>query len=229
MGVEGLQSKIAGEIALSETPGGTMKKWREIFGITQAELGEHLGISASTISDYEGNRRKSPGIGVVRRFVEALIAIDSKRGGQIVQKFSEENKETFFEVHEFATSISGVDFMKLIKGKAIANEELLEKKKVYGYTLINSIKVILDLPSAEFPKLYGAMSERAFIFTQVSTGRSPMVVIRVSPMKPSIVVMHDLNDKDVDKLALKIAQKEQLPIITTNMSVEKIAAELKKL
>ncbi|MBI5159372.1 helix-turn-helix domain-containing protein [Candidatus Micrarchaeota archaeon] len=229
MGVEGLRSKIAGEIALSETPGGTMKKWREIFGITQAELGEFLHISASTISDYEGNRRKSPGIVVVRRFVEALLSLDKARGGQVAQKFSEEDSEKFFEVHEFASSIGGVDFMKLIKGKPIANEELLDKKKVYGYTLINSIKVILDLPSSDFPKLYGAMSERAFVFTEVSTGRSPMVVIRVSQMKPSIVVLHELNDKEVDKLALKIAQKEQIPVLTTNMPLDKIAAELKKL
>ena len=125
--------------------------------------------------------------------------------------------------------MSGVDFAKVIQAKAIANEELLEKRKVYGYTLINSIKVILDMPSSDFPKLYGALSERAFIFTEVSTGRSPMVVIRVSPMKPSVVVLHELEEKGVDKLALKIAQKEQIPLLTTTLNLKKIGEELKKL
>jgi len=37
--------KIAGEISLSDTPGKTMKKWREIFEITQADLGKHLTIN----------------------------------------------------------------------------------------------------------------------------------------------------------------------------------------
>jgi len=226
---EKLAFKIAGEIALSETPGGTMKKWREIFGITQAELGEFLHISPSTISDYEGDRRKSPGIGVVRRFIDALIKIDAQRGGSVAARFREEAQENFFDVHEFATSISGTDFAKIIEAKPIANDELLPKKRVYGYTLINSIKVILDMPSADFPKLYGAMSERAFIFTQVSTGRSPMVVIRISPMKPSIVVLHELEEKGVDKLALKIAQKEQIPLLTTSMSLKRIGEELKRL
>jgi putative transcriptional regulator len=209
---------MAGEIALSENPGATMKKWREIFGITQAELGRYLKIGASTISDYEGDRRKSPGIGVIKRFVDSLVAIDIKTGGTTVRRFAEdEPKESFFELKEFSTSINGADFAKLIDGKAIANGSLLAEKKVYGYTLLDSIKVILDMPYEEFPKLYGSVGERAFIFTKVSTGRSPMVVIRVTPMKPSVVVLHGLTT--VDRLGIKIAQKERIPVITTKMDI----------
>ena len=40
-----LQERIAGEIALSDTPGSTMKKWRELFGISQVELSKFLKIS----------------------------------------------------------------------------------------------------------------------------------------------------------------------------------------
>ena len=213
-----LSVKIAGEIALSDTPGGTMKKWREIFGVTQVQLGEYLGISASTISDYEGNRRKSPGIAVVRRFIDALVAIDAQRGAHVVQKFREEEREEkFFEVH---------DFSKAVDAKVIVNEELLREKKIYGYTLIDSIKVILELPYSEYPKLYGHTSERAFVFTEVSTGRSPMVVLRVTPIKPSIVVLHGL--QSVDKLAIKIAQKERIPLLTTKLELPKISEALKK-
>ncbi|VVB66285.1 Helix-turn-helix domain protein [Candidatus Gugararchaeum adminiculabundum] len=223
-----LSARIAGEIALSEAPGSTMKKWREIFGITQAELGNHLGISPSTISDYEGNRRKSPGIGIVRRFVDALTKIDEKKGGHILEKFTqEEEPNKFFELHEFAGGITGVDFAKMLGAKAIVNQELLESKKIYGYTLIDSIRVILEMPPNEFPKLYGSVGERAFIFTKVSTGRSPMVVIRVSPMKPSMVVLHGISE--VDKLAIKIAQKEQIPLLVTKKDIGKIKEELNRI
>ena len=75
--MEKIRNDIAGEINLSGTPGSTMKKWREIFAITQAELAQLLKISPSTISDYEGNRRKSPGSGVIKRFVNSLITIDN--------------------------------------------------------------------------------------------------------------------------------------------------------
>ena len=228
VGMEKLNVKIAGEIALSETAGGTMKKWREIFGVTQAELGGYVKISTSTISDYESNRRKSPGIGVVRRFVDALIELDSRKGGLVCQKLREgETTEKYFEVHEFAQSMGAPEFAKLIDAKVVVNEDVLPEKKIYGFTLIDSIKVILELPYADFPKLYGSMSERAFIFTEVSTGRSPLVVIRVTPMKPSIVVLHGIDH--VDKLAIKIAQKERIPVLVTKISIQSMLDMLKKM
>jgi len=227
--MEKLTVQIAGEISVSDTPGGTMKKWREIFGITQSELGRHLKISASTISDYEGNRRRSPGTAVIRRFVESIIAIDKDRGSQVVTKLThpEENSEKFFEVHEFATSISAIDFAKLVNGKVVANDELMKVKKLYGYTVIDSLKVILEMPYTHYPRLYGSMSERAFIFTRVSTGRSPLVVVRVTPMKPSIIVLHGIDE--VDELALKLAEKEQIPVVTTKVDIGKIKDTLNKI
>jgi len=221
-----LNVKIAGEIALSEAPGATMRKWREIFGITQAELGKFMGITASTISDYEGNRRKSPGIAIVRRFVEALIQIDLDKEGTVVKRLREENKdEKFFELVEFSKAMAGPEFAKLIDAKVVAGSEFLEGKKVLGYTLMDSIKVILEMPYSEFPKLYGMSPERAFVFTGVSTGRSPMVVVRVSQVKPSIVVIHGI-DK-IDRLAMKISQVEKIPLLLTKITVEELKEKLK--
>lgn len=223
-----LNVKIAGEIALSDKPGSTMKKWREIFGITQAELGEFMKISASTISDYEGNRRRSPGIVVVKRFVDALIAIDTHEGGGVTKRLREETKEEkFFEPIEFSQSVSATDFAKIIEAKVVANGELLDAKKLYGYTILDSIKIILEMPYTEFPKLYGSSPERAFVFTEVSTGRSPLVVVRVSQIKPSVIVLHEI-DK-VDKLAIKIAQVEKIPLLLTKLSMAEMRERLKKL
>lgn len=223
-----LNVKIAGEITLSDTPGGTMKKWREIFGITQAQLSEYLGISPSTISDYEGNRRKSPGIAVVRRFVESLIAIDAENGGQVAKRFREEEPTAkFYEIGEFAQAVNAADFARLIDAKVIVNQDILDQKKLFGYTLLDSIKVILEMPYSDFPKLYGSSPERAFVFTEVSTGRSPMVVVRVTQMKPSIVVLHRL--EKVDKLAVKIAQVEKIPILTTKLELGELKERLKRI
>jgi len=226
-----LKLKIAGEISLSEDPGSTMKKWREIFGITQAELSRHLKISVSTISDYESNRRKSPGAGIIKRFVNALLELDATKGGGIAQKLTEgkSTTEEYFEVHEFARSVDLADFIKLIEGEVILGEGMIEGKKLYGYTLIDSIKVILEMPSNFFTGIYGNMNERAMIFTGVSTGRSPMVVIRLSPSKPSAVILHGLDKKKVDKLAVKIAEKEQIPLIATNLEVSQIKERLNKI
>ncbi len=224
-----LRTEIAGEIVLSRSPGKTMKKWREIFKITQVELSSHLKIVPSTISDYESNRRASPGTAVIKRFVDAIIDIDLSKGGKVTSRLTQsmEKEGEYFSICEFATSINAIDFVKLIKGKVVANEELIESKKIYGYTAIKSLKVIMDLPSSQFMRLYGAMGERAFIFSEVSTGRSPMVAIRVASLKPSIVVFQRL--KEVDPIAIKIAEKEQIPIIITDMSLPKIKEELDKI
>ena len=155
--------------------------------------------------------------------------IDTERGAPILSKLQQgvEKSEQYFELHEFATSISAIDFQKMLNATVVANEELMKSKKLYGYTLMESLKIILEMPYSQFPKLYGTMSERAFIFTQVSTGRSPMVVIRVTPMKPSLVVLHGL--KDVDPLAVKIAEREKIPVIATNMDLAKIKDVLNKI
>src|SRR3989338_7237401 len=98
--MEKLSNEIAGEIVLSPNPGSTMKKWREIFAISQTELAHYLKLSSSTISDYEGNRRKSPGSGIISRFVDSLFEIDKSRGNPILSKLSSDlgqSQDQYFE------------------------------------------------------------------------------------------------------------------------------------
>ena len=229
--MEKLARIIAGEIVTSADPGGTMKKWREIFEITQGALAGAMHVSPSTISDYESNRRESPGIKVVKRFIDTVIRIDKERGYPVIQKLGiqeQDQKTSLFEVHDFSTILNGVDFIKLLEATVLANEEVIEKKKVYGYTLLDSLKVITDFQYSDFQKLYGSISERAFIFTHVTTGRSPMIAIKLAPIKPSLVVVHGLKKKDLDPLAVKIAEKEKIPLLLTELDISKLKEALNK-
>ncbi|MEM0216778.1 MAG: transcriptional regulator, partial [Candidatus Bathyarchaeia archaeon] len=49
---EVLARRIAGEIILSSKPGATMRKWRELFAISQTALSSKMALSPSVISDY---------------------------------------------------------------------------------------------------------------------------------------------------------------------------------
>lgn len=226
-----LQERIAGEIALSESPGSTMKKWRELFGISQVELSKFLKISTSTISDYEGNRRASPGVGIIKRFVNALFELDSKRGGEIARNLGRYNhpqsENPFYSIHDFAAPIDGDDFARIIEAKVVSNPGYLDNIKLFGYTMIDSLRVILEISPNEYPKLFGNTSERVFIFDGVSTGRSPMVVIRVAPIKPRLVVLQNIDN--VDKVAIKISQIEKMPLLTTKLTTEEIKLRLDKI
>ncbi|MFH1750306.1 MAG: helix-turn-helix domain-containing protein, partial [Candidatus Micrarchaeota archaeon] len=169
--MEQLKVKIAGEISLSPDPGSTMKKWREVFNIAQTELSIYLKISPSTISDYESNRRKSPGIAVIRRFVDALFALDRQKGGNTIKKFTEadESGRGLYETVEFIKPVGAKEFAKIIEAKVLANGEKLETKNIFGCTILDSVRVILELPYESFIKIYSTTSERALIFTHVST------------------------------------------------------------
>ena len=228
--MEQLKVKIAGEIALSTDPGNAMKKWREVFGITQTELSEFLKISPSTISDYESNRRKSPGIAVIRRFVDALFSIDLKKGGELVRRFAEvEGGQQFYDAIDFKKAVNAKDFLKLVDAKCVANPEKLESIDVFGATILDSLKIILEMPYESFIKVYSTTTQRALIFTQTASGRSPMVAVRVAPIKPAIVVLHDLEPDTVDKLAVKIAESEGIPLLVTIKPIDEIKKKLKEL
>lgn len=227
--MDSLQERIAGEITFSESPGSTMKKWRELFGISQVELSKHLKISTSTISDYEGNRRLSPGAGIIKRFVLSLFEIDSTKGGEVTRNLEKMNlpkaaEDPFYSIHDFSAPISGIDFARLIDAKIAANPNYLDNVRIFGYTLLDSLRVILEISPSEYSKLFGTTNERAFIFDQVSTGRSPMVVVRVAPIKPRIIVIRNIDN--IDKLAIKIAQIEKIPLLTTKISVEEMKQRL---
>lgn len=227
-----LREKIAGEITLSESPGSAMKKWREFFGVTQAELSKQIKISASTISDYESNRRMSPGTVVIKRFVESLFTIDNDHGGMVITELAKlspkrEEEGEIYHIHDFTAPISGVDFTRIIEGKIVANPNYLDSIRLFGYTRLDSLRVILEMAPSEYPKLFGSTTERVFIFEKVSTGRSPMIVIRVAPLKPKAVAI--LNISTVDKLAIKIAQIEKIPLITSKLDVEELYERLDKI
>ena len=222
-----IAEKIAGEIVLSSKPGATMRKWREIFGISQQDLARHLGINSSVISDYESGRRKSPGVGMVRRFVNALIEIDEARGGEIIKKFLPTyGEEAIIDIFDFPYSVEVDRFMRQIDAHVL-NPEIDFRRAIYGYTILDSLKAILHFNSYDYFKVYGWSVDRALFFSGVKYGRSPMVAIRAHPLKPSAVIY--INPDKVDELAIKLATLEGIPIAETFLSIGEIKEKIREL
>jgi putative transcriptional regulator len=224
-----LSEKIAGEITLSPKPGKTIRKWRGIFKISQTDLANYLNLSPSVISDYESGRRKSPGIQTIKKIIEAFIEIDDVRGGKIIHQYDSmiETQEGILEIMEYPCTIVAEKFIKVIDGNILTSSKIGLKKSVKGFTLVDSVKTIETINSGDYNRLYGWSTERAIIFTGIRYGRSPMIAIRVHPVKPTVVVYH--RPGSVDSLAIKLADRENIPLVVTSLNLNDLKNKLVKI
>ncbi len=217
--------RICGDIVLADDTGGAMRKWRQIFRLTQSDVARRLGVSISVISDYE-NSRRVPGVRFLRRFVNALIDADIERGLQILSKyrFIFESSSAVLDIAEYPRGVSVSEFCSVAEAERLNEFE----RTINGHTVVDSIRAILDMSAFEFYRLYGLTSERALVFTAVSSGRSPMVAVRVSNLKPAAVVLHGLKPEKVDEIAKKIAEIERIPLLVTSMPVDELIDNLRR-
>jgi len=225
-----LAEKIAGEITLSQSPGETLRKWRRNFGITQTDLSNHLGISPSVISDYESGRRKSPGIMIVSKIIDALLRIDESRGCNVLRAYEDMwgdilGLDSICSVCEYQDPIPLSDIARKLNAEVVFGRTDIT---IWGYTIIDSIKAIVEMLPDQFQKIYGRSTARALIFTGIQSGKSPMVAVRVSNLKPGAVVLQGLLPSDVDPVAIRIAEIENIPLLTTHFSVEEVSSALSK-
>ncbi len=221
-----IEEKIAGEITISDMPGITIRKWREEFGISQIELSKFMDISPSVISDYESGRRKSPGAGSIKKIVNALIKIDESHGGHIIRRYNSGiPSDALLDIKDYDHDIDLHYIMTKINGTSCSKADL--RRNIRGYTMIDGIKAILKFSYAEYTKLYGWSSQRIIFITDVSFGRSPMIAIRAHPLKPAAVVY--IKPGNVDELAVKLSEIENIPLIKTDMDYHTISEVMNKL
>ncbi|MDO9549756.1 MAG: helix-turn-helix domain-containing protein [Methanoregula sp.] len=224
-----LAEKMAGEITLSDSPGHALKKWRMNFEIAPGVLSERLGVSPSVISDYESGRRKSPGTAVVGKIVDTLLTTDEETGGKHIEKystmlFSAVDDDVIYDLHEYGSPVPLKDFSDAIGCTLLWGSM---DKAIFGYTVVNSLNAIMQLSSDEFNRIYGWSTERALVFTNVSTGKSPMVAIRVTPFKPRCVVLQGIDAADVHPIVEKMAERDRITVMCTSMDVDQIVSILR--
>lgn len=209
-------AKIAGNVVASPDAGRAMRAWREKLGIKQKVLADSLRISASVLSDYESGRRPSPGVQFVKRYVEALVRLDEGKARVVPQLVSSEKDEAILAIGEYTAPVEASKALRALDAKVLVGDP--EAVRLYGYTVVDSIKTIYALSGYDFYRIFGATTERALVFTKVGMGRSPLVAIRVSQLKPRAVVVH--GPKEVDPLAVDLARREGLVLALSSAGSE---------
>ncbi len=225
-----LARRIAGEIILSSKPSAKLKKWRELFAVSQMRLSEKMVLSSpSVISDYESGRRKSPGTRFVRRFVWALLTIDEERGGRYTRELTRLTSSPttpILDLREFPIPVRTELLCKAVLGQVLTCQEEAQRE-VLGYTVVDSLKAIETLSGWEFFTIFGSTTERALIFTNVQREHSPMLAVRISPLKPRLVIFHGA---EPDELAVKLSEYDRVPLVySLAPSVEYLIKSLRRL
>ena len=228
---EELAEKIAGEVALSDDPGATLRKWRTDFDVAQTELADRLAVSPSVVSDYESGRRDNPGINVVKRLVSALLDIDEGRGGDHIRQYARVLSSGFDSdvVHDLREYPANVGVEQVYD--ATEAEELHRGRDdtVAGHTVINSIAAITRLSSDQFHQLYGQSTNRVLVFTGVTRGESPLVAMRVLSPTPSAVVLHGLDSDVIWEHASELARIDDVSLAVTDSDLDDVLSGLRGL
>ncbi|MBM1154393.1 helix-turn-helix domain-containing protein [archaeon] len=195
-----------------------MRAWRERFDLQTSEVAEWMDVSPSVLTDYERGRRRSPGVQFVRRFAEALIALDlEKYRGRHVRELVGVLGLTraVLAIGEYVYPVTAQDVCDAVKGEFVASEDRADVP-VYGFTVIDSIQAILTMSGYDYLLLFGRSLNRVVAFTKVGSGRSPLVAIRVFPIKAHpVVVLH--GPEHVDRVAIRIAEAERVPLILSKV------------
>jgi len=218
-------ARIAGDVVASPDAGRAMRAWREKLSIKQVTLAHALGMSASVLSDYESGRRPSPGVQFVKKYVEALVKLDEGKGRVVAKLVATDKDEAILSIGEFHSPVEASRILKALDAQVLAGDP--QSVRLYGYTVVDSIKTIYALSGFDFYRIFGATTERALVFTKVGMGRSPLVAIRVSQLKPRVVVIH--GPKEVDPLAVDLARREGLVLaLSGSTTEEEMIASLKR-
>ena len=222
-----LAIKLSGELVLSKEPGKLMRYWREKARISQARLAREMGVSTSVLSDYEGGRRKSPGASFIKRFVFTLMRLDQESELLISSRMIHSDVDAILEMGEFGRPRKSSEIVDTLSLKILAGQREMEHL-LYGYTVLDSIRAIYALSGYEFYRIFGSTTERVLVFTKVGLGRSPMVAVRVSQLKPRMVVIH--GPEHIDELAVELAKRERVILaLARDIGVQEMVARLKSL
>ena len=219
--------KIAGDIVYSPDPGAALKKWRKRFKITQRDLAMKIGIMPSVISDYESSRRKSPGVRVVKRLIDMLMLIDEERGGKILSELSGEFLQASItdaimdmrDIGEKPTSFLD----KKLELKYFVRPT---KPKALGYVVLDAYKAVINMSYTELVRIFSLANDSVLILANVNNGRTSLPIIKITGLRPSLVVL--LTKSEPDELAIKVAEAERIGLATSSLRPEEVVERLRK-
>jgi putative transcriptional regulator len=157
------------------------------------------------------------------------LKIDEERGSRLIREFAKLTSSpsmAVVDLREFPIPVRVEYLCKAIKGEMVTTSGKFVKE-VLGYTVVDSEKAVETLSGLEYSQVFGASTDRALIFTNVGNGSLPMMIVRVSNLKPRVVVFHGVRPDDH---SVRLAEYDEIPLIYSALpSLEQLVKSLRKL
>jgi putative transcriptional regulator len=227
--LEDIKKRIAGDMVYEKSFPAALKKWREIFKLSQTDLAKNLSLSPSVLSDYETGRRQSPGVNTVTKIIDAFVEIDISRGSPTINMLSmlkdSPKNNGVMDIIDFDESMNTKQFCDRINAKLLVDYP----SSIRGYTIIDSERAIVEMSAEDFIQFFGEFPDRAFIFTNVHSGKTVMVAVKVGRLyakmlKPRLIVLHRPNK--ISKMTVRIAETEKISLATTKIDIKDVINRL---
>lgn len=227
-----LFQKILGDVAANEEYGLVMKKWRELFGVTQMQVANELGVKPSVISDYESNRRKSPGIVFIRKYVLALLKLKSSAAHEEIKKQIDITKESNnLLIRNFTKPKPSSRIIRLFNAKLLTkNNDLLINGCVFF--LDNISKLLTRLPTYKLLRELKKGGKYCYVFSNVKSGRIPLIMLSIlskfnKTAMPTLIIFQS-NSFKMSNFAKKTAEKRNITLAVTNKDLTKLKKIIKE-
>jgi putative transcriptional regulator len=157
------------------------------------------------------------------------LQIDEEKGSRFIREFEKLTSSpsmAIVDLREFPIPVRIEYLCRAINGEVVACADKYVKE-INGYTVVNGTKAVEALSGLEYAQLFGATTERALIFTNIENGSLLMMIVRVSSLKPRVIVFHRTKPSES---AIRLAEYEQIPLIRSDApSVEELVKSLRKL
>ena len=136
------------------------------------------------------------------------------------------NYTFIIDMRDFTSPVTIDKIIMAVDGVLV--NSFVKNEKIYGYIVTDSIKAILSLSGMDFYQALSLMVNRAVVFTKVTSGRSPMIALKVAPIRPPVVVFH--RPIKLDPLAFMISEIEGINVIvSTKLHEEDLIKGLRSL
>ncbi|VVB75465.1 Uncharacterised protein [Candidatus Tiddalikarchaeum anstoanum] len=236
MSEQELFQRILGDVVANEEYGLVMKKWRELFSVTQAEIAGKLDVKPSVISDYENSRRRSPGIVFIRSYVNALIVLGELRNKDLHDSVKKEldikKANDNLIIKTFNKPKNNSYLIKLLRAKPVTKTN---SSAINGLIFFhdNISRVLMKLPTYKLLNEMKKVGSYAYIFSNVKSGNLPLILLTLlskinKTSMPALVIFQSDSFKP-SNFSKKTAEKKNITLAVTGKDVKDIKKIIEKM